>query len=154
MVFQLNLDTETVGHMNLPMPVCVEPTATVREVLAQMKNEKRGSVSICRDGKLVGIFTERDALDLMASGASFDVAIETVMTSNPATISTNDTMKTAIDTMSSGGYRRLPVIDEEGRPVGLLKVAAILHYLVQHFPSFIYNLPPRPDQTSHQREGA
>lgn len=154
MVFQLRLDTETVGQMDLPMPLMVDPETTVRAVFGQLQEASRGSVSVCRDGKLVGIFTERDALTLMASQADLDVSIESVMTTNPATISARDTVEAAIAKMSLGGYRRLPVLDDEGRPIGLLKVSAILHYLVQHFPTFVYNLPPRPNQTSRQREGA
>ena len=154
MVFDLHLDTETVGHLNLPMPLCIAPEVPVREVFRQLQETKRGSVSICRDGKLVGIFTERDALNLMALGGEMDVAIEKVMSSQPATVLATDTVRSAIEKMSGGGYRRLPVLDEEGRPVGLLKVSTILHYLVEHFPAFIYNLPPQPNQRVNQREGA
>jgi CBS domain-containing protein len=152
--FQLNLRTETVGHIDTVVPMCVEPHRTIREVLELLRAERRGSTCICREGKLVGIFTERDALQLMADGADLDVPIERVMTQNPATISASDTVETAIATMSLGGYRRLPVLDEKGRPVGLLKVSAILHYLVQHFPNFVYTLPPHPDAAVQHREGA
>jgi CBS domain-containing protein len=153
-VFRLNLDTETVGQMDLPMPLCVTPDVTVRSVFGQLKESNRGSASVCRDGKLVGIFTERDALKLMAAGGDLDVTIESVMTPNPATIRVTDTVESAIARMSLGGYRRLIVIDPEGRPVGLLKAVAILHYLVQHFPKFVYTLPPNPNQRPQQREGA
>ena len=154
MVFQLHLDTETVGHIDLPAPFCVTPDVSVREVLEKLKEERRGSALICRDDKLVGIFTERDALYLMASNGSIDQPIETVMNDSPATIFPSESVQTAISRMSRGGYRRLPVIDDENRPIGLLKVTAILHYLVQHFPEFVYNLPPSPDDTTQQREGA
>lgn len=154
MIFDLHLDTETVGHMDLPMPLCVEPSVSVRDVFGKLKQTRRGSVSVCRDGKLVGIFTERDALTLMATDGDIDVPVESVMSHEPASILASDTIRSAIETMSAGGYRRLPVLDGEGRPVGLLKVSAILHYLVQHFPSYVYNLPPRPKQAVQQREGA
>jgi CBS domain-containing protein len=153
-VFQLHLDTETVGHIDLPSPFCVTPDASVREVLEKMKEERRGSALICRNEKLVGIFTERDSLYLMASNGSIDCPIEEVMNRDPETIFPTETVQTAISKMSRGGYRRLPVVDEENRPIGLLKVTAILHYLVQHFPKFVYNLPPSPDDTTQQREGA
>jgi hypothetical protein len=38
--------------------------------------------------------------------------------------------------------------------VGLLKVRGIVHYLVEHFPKTIYNLPPEPSMVTQQREGA
>jgi len=152
-IFELKLD-ETVGHIDLVAPLTVEPSVSVRSVLDQMRDTKRGSVSVCEDGKLVGIFTERDALNFIAAEADFDVAIEKVMTRNPETVSSDDQMLTAINKMSIGGYRRLPVVDADGKPTGLLKVSTILHYLVQHFPAFVYNLPPTPKQRSAEREGA
>ena len=72
MVFQLHLDTETVEHIDLPTPFCVTPDVSVREVLERMKEERRGSALICRDEKLVGIFTERDSLQLMAKNGSIE----------------------------------------------------------------------------------
>jgi hypothetical protein len=56
--------------------------------------------------------------------------------------------------MSFGGYRRLPIVDDKGRPTGLLKVPGILHYLVEHFPNVVYNLPPTPHHSTQEREGA
>jgi CBS domain-containing protein len=136
------------------MPLCVDSKLSTRAVLELLRRENRGCVCLCDGEKLVGIFTERDALHLMAQGADVDVPIETVMTRQPATVLATDTVEAAIAKMSLGGYRRLPVLDADGRPVGLLKVSAILHHLVQHFPKFVYNLPPEPGQTHQDREGA
>lgn len=152
--FQLNLNTETVNHANPASPPCVEPHVTVREVMEAMKAERRGCAMICRDGVLVGIFTERDALRLMAADANLNVPIETVMVRNPVTLAARDTVGRAISKMSLGGYRRLPIVDEAGRPVGVLKVPGILHYLVEHFPNMVYTLPPTPHHAMQQREGA
>jgi CBS domain-containing protein len=114
----------------------------------------QAAVLICRDGKLLGIFTERDALKMMAGKANFDVKLSEVMTRNPVTLSRRDSVGSAIAKMSQGGYRRLPIVDEGGRPVALLKIEGILHFLVEHFPSVIYNLPPEPHQITQDREGA
>ncbi len=154
MVFQLHLNTETVGHIDTSMPLCVDPDRSIRSVLELLRESKRGSVCVCRDEKLVGIFTERDALHLMADGADLEGPIASVMSTHPATISATDTVEVAIAKMSLGGNRRLPVLDAEGRPVGLLKASAILHYLVQHFPKFVYTLPPEPNRAMQHREGA
>jgi CBS domain-containing protein len=56
--------------------------------------------------------------------------------------------------MQEGGYRHLPVVNEVGRPVGVLSVKQIVHYLVEHFPTTIYNLPPDPTVIPQEREGA
>ena len=69
-------------------------------------------------------------------------------------LSEQDTLGAAITKMAHGGYRRLPIVDAEGRPVGFLKVGSILHFLVDHFPSTVYNLPPKPHHSTEAREGA
>ena len=153
MAFHLNLQKESVNECSTEL-LCVSPELSVRDAIERLKQERRGSVSICRDGKLIGIFTERDALRLMSSQGSVDVPIESVMTSNPATVRETDSVAAAIKIMADGGYRRLPIVDADGRPTGLIKVSDILHYLVQHFPEYVYNLPPNPDILSKQREGA
>ena len=152
--FHLHLDTETVNHTQPIEPLLVEPALSVRNVLQLMKKQKRGSVLICRDGLLVGIFTERDALRLMAAGSNLDTPVEQIMSSDPESVSESDTVGSAISKMAEGGFRRLPIVDDRKRPVGLLKVSTILHYLVEHFPKFVYNLPPKPHHTTQQREGA
>jgi len=45
-------------------------------------------------------------------------------------------------------------VDEAGRPVGVLSVKRIVHYLAEHFPATVYNLPPDPGVVPQEREGA
>jgi CBS domain-containing protein len=152
--FQLNLDTETVAQCQPAVVICVEPTASAGEALRHMKDNNRGAVLICRDQVAVGIFTERDALRMMAAGTSFDTPIEQVMTANPVVLHAGDKVAKAITLMAQGGYRRLPIVDGQGHPMGIIKVEGILHYLADHFPATIYNLPPEPHHSFQMREGA
>jgi CBS domain-containing protein len=140
----------------------------LREVLALMKEKKAGSVLVCDSaGRLVGVFTERDALRLMAANfpsgaahngdehaAGLDAPIEQVMTPNPTTLSSADTVGEAITLMSAGGYRRLPITDESGKSLGTVEAAGILTYLAEHFPRVVFTLPPAPHQATQTREGA
>ncbi len=154
MTFQINLHIETVDHCHPIEPTCVDPSATVADALQQMKQDNRGAVLVCRGDAVVGILTERDALRMMAAGDDFGVAVEKVMTPDPVFLRATDKVDTAISMMVKGGYRRLPIVDEKGRPTGMLKLEGILHYLVEHFPSMIYTLPPTPHHTTKNREGA
>ena len=154
MDFQLNLNTESVRHAGLKEPLCVPPGMSVRDVLVLMKQHNTGCVLTCRDEKLVGIFTQRDVLRLLATEADLGAAVETVMAADPTALHESDTVATAIREMSNGGYRHLPVVDDAGRPLGLLKVRGIVHFLVEHFPNAIYNLPPEPRLVAQEREGA
>jgi CBS domain-containing protein len=152
--FQLNLNTETVDQCHPAEPLCVAPTSSVAEALRQMKEHNRGAVLVCQDQAVIGIFTERDALRMMAAGASFDVPIQQFMTPDPVVLRARDVVGKAITMMAEGGYRRLPIVDEAGRPTGIIRVEGIMHYLVEHFPAVIYNLPPRPHHSTQEREGA
>ena len=154
MAFYLNLNTETIGQVVTTHPICLEPHTPVHDAFRRMRKQRRGAVLVCRAGVLAGIFTERDALALMVDEADLDVPIERVMTENPVALSARDTVATAIATMSEGGYRRLPVVDANGRPTGFLNANSILHFLVDHFPATVYNLPPTPHHTPESREGA
>lgn len=154
MSFELNLNRETVEQVSTADPLCIESGTSVRETLHQMRERRRGAVLVCQGGKLSGIFTERDALKLMVPGANLDAPIDEVMTRNPKVISDKETVGQAIAKMSRGGYRRLPIVDAEGRPKGFVKVSSILHFLVGHFPAIVYNLPPEPHHVTQTREGA
>ena len=152
--FQLNLNTETVRQAGLKEPLCVPPGMSVRDVLVVMKQHNTGCVLICRDEKLAGIFTQRDVLRILATDGNLATPIEDAMARNPVSLHETDTIATAIRKMSTGGYRHLPVVDDDNRPLGLLKVRGIVHFLVEHFPNAIYNLPPEPRLVAQDREGA
>jgi CBS domain-containing protein len=126
----------------------------VRAVLQRLQAERTGVAMVCNDGKLLGVFTERDALRLLADGANLDVPVAEKMIESPVTVRKTDTVARAISLMSVGGFRRLPIVDEAGRIEGVLKVSSLLHYLVEHFPKVIYTLPPEPHYKPVAREGA
>ena len=149
-----DLNAETLEHLYEREPLCVEPDMAVSEAFRQMNALKKGGALVCRDGVLVGIFTERDAISLMADAADLDVPIERVMTKNPVALSIHDTVAAAIEKMAHGGYRRLPIVDANGVPTGFVGATRILHYLVDHFPATVYNLPPSPHHATETREGA
>src|SRR5262249_46748139 len=104
--------------------------------------------------KLIGILTERDALKLMARDADLSTPVREVMSNEPTTIPTTATVGDAIRVMSEGGYRHVPIVDAAGQPKGVGAVHGIVHYLVDHFPATVYNLPPNPNDSTREREGA
>lgn len=159
MSFQLSLSTEPVTAAYPDDLLVVEPSATVKEVLQLFRTQGTASLLVCdstnREGDtLVGIFTERDALKWMASGESMDGPICEAMSTNPVVIGANATVGEAIKKMSAGGYRHLPILATDGKPIGMAVVKGIVHYLVDHFPETIYTLPPTPNAVPSEREGA
>jgi CBS domain-containing protein len=152
--FQLNLETETVDHCHPSQALCAQPGDSVRSVLRQMQAAKTGAAMICEGSKLIGVFTERDSLRLLADNANLDMPVSEVMVRNPITVRRTDTVGRAISLMGGGGFRRLPIVDEAGMVQGVLKVSGLLHYLVEHFPKIVHTLPPEPHYKSADREGA
>jgi CBS domain-containing protein len=149
----LNLNGESIGQVDIRPPLAVAPEASVREVLRLLKERRRGSVLVCRQGRLVGILTERDILRLLAGRPDLDVAVEREMTPDPLTANLSDSVGAAVERMAENGYRRLPLVDAENRPIGEIDVEGIVHLLVQHFPQAVYNLPPVAGPPTGEREG-
>ena len=120
-------------------PIMVEPSMPVRDVLQLFVERSIGCVPVVDDGRLVGIFTERDAV--VRLGARFeeiaDQPISEFMTSNPETIELDAQIAYALQRMDVGGYRHLPVISNE-RVVGVISIRDILQYLARHLEVVAY----------------
>lgn len=154
MDFQLSLQSEGVGSAYPDQPLAATANESVGQVLQLLRAQRTGAVLICEGEKLVGILTERDALKLMASGADLKLPVREVMSREPTTILSTATVGEAIRVMAEGGYRHLPIVDGDGKPTGVVAVHGIVHYLVDHFPETVYNLPPDPKSAPRAREGA
>lgn len=154
MDFHLSLESEGVASAYPEQPLATTTDDTVGNVMQLMRAQRNGAVLICEGPKLVGIFTERDALKLMARGADFSAPVREAMSTAPVTIADSATVGEAIRKMSEGGYRHLPIVDCQQHPKGMLAVSGIVHYLVDHFPETVYNLPPDPKAKPREREGA
>lgn len=149
-----NLKGETVSRLYPSQPWMVQPIQPVADAVKLMREKKVGCVLVCEQRRIVGIFTERDLLRrVLAQKKSLDTPIQECMTPNPITVHPKDSIGCAIKRMQKGGYRHLPVVVDD-RPVGILSVKRIVHYLVEHFPTTVYNLPPHPQPIEPQREGA
>jgi CBS domain-containing protein len=140
--------------------VCrVSPRDSIEQVVRTMVGCRTG-FALVMDGadgaaRLVGIFTERDFVNrVVAAGADVSLPVERVMTVGPKVVRRSATVQSAVEMMEAGGYRHLPVVGDNGEPVGVLSVKDVVRYLVEYFPARVYNLPPTPDQAQPAREGA
>lgn len=153
MDFQLHLETESVEQAHPTKPVCVLPEDSIRHVMRVLKSSATSAAMVCRDGKLDGIFTERDALRHLADGSDLDVPVSTAMVKEPVTIRMSDSVGKAIGLMSSGKFRQIPIVDSQDHVIGVVGVAGVLRYLVEHFPRIIYTLPPSPHHKMETTDG-
>jgi len=151
-----SLRSDPVSRLELRLACTARPDAPIEQAVRQMADGRTGCVLILGDdGRLVGIFTERDFVNrVVAAGLDVSRPVGDVMTRDPKTLARTDNVQQAVELMGAGGYRHIPVLGELGQPVGVLSVREIIHYLVEYFPAKVYNLPPTPNQTQPAREGA
>lgn len=136
--------------------VCVAPNASVGTAIELMNRHGVGCVLVTRDARLLGIFTERDVVTKVVAG-KIDIdrtQIEAVMSRAPEVLSPDDRIAYALNKMSSGGFRRIPLVDDAGCVVGVVTMRNVVDYLVELFPVAVLNLPPEPQQKALAREGA
>ncbi len=133
--------------------ISVPADATLQQVVAILQEKHIGCVLVvAKDGKLMGIFTERDLLTRVA-GKRLDWSKEPVsehMTPDPEALHLDDRIVWALNLMHVGGYRHVPLTDESGVPVGVISVKDIVEFIVDLFPAAVLNLPPDP----HRKPGS
>lgn len=135
----------TLALLSPPEPVCVHDTVTVQEAVNAMVGRRQAGVLVVdADGRLVGIFTERDVLRRVLGQAQDPsrTVVATVMTPDPEVLRMSDRVAYALHCMSVAGYRTVPVVDDEGRPVGVVTATDVIRWLASIFPEAVLNLRP------------
>jgi CBS domain-containing protein len=101
--------------------LALAPQTTVRAAAELMAKGKIGAVMVVEQGRLIGIFTERDALfRVIASGLDASTTqLADVMTVAPKTVAPNDSYGYALVLMQEGGFRHAPVVEND-KPIGIV----------------------------------
>jgi len=152
-----SLAEERLRVLSRRQPVTVAPGTSLADCVRAIQRTGTGdSVFVCdADGRLKGVLTERDIFGRIVGGdIDLREPVETLMTTQPHTLDLDDTIRDAIVLMRTGRYRNVPMVDEEGRLVGVVRQADIIKYLAESFPEELLNLPPRPHQRMKEPEGA
>jgi CBS domain-containing protein len=135
-------------------PAIVSPGTSIADAMTRMQGIGGEALLICDRDRLVGILTERDVmLKVLARGVDTDETVDRFMTAKPDTLTGDATVEDALRLMEHGGYRTIPLTDEHGSVVGVLRQRDILEFVAEAFPQEILNLPPRPHQVADQAEG-
>lgn len=106
---------------NRPFLVCT-PEDEVGSIAAHMKTYEQGAVLVVTPtGELVGICTERDlCYKVLADALPPSTPVSAVMTADPQAVPPDMLFGNVLHLMFEGGFRHMPVVDEMGRPLGLV----------------------------------
>ena len=144
------------SDLSLRTPVRVRPDTQLFEVVGKLREFRCGSAVVeDADGTLLGIFTERDLMNRVdhRSFAWHTQPVSQVMTAHPTCVTRDESLAGALERMSTGGFRHLPIVDANGHATGLVSIRDILNYIVEHYPAEFLNLPPDPEHEMSGRWG-
>jgi CBS domain-containing protein len=144
--FDAALLSEPLRALPVRPPLVFRPSDSATDAMRLMQREHRGCVVVTEDGSpsspLLGIFTERDVLYRIVDRGKnpATLPLDAVMTSDPEVLPVSGTIAHALNKMSVGGFRHVPVVDEQHRPVFVVSVRDIVEFLVEAFPREVLTL--------------
>ncbi|WP_019515480.1 CBS domain-containing protein [Sphingomonas sp. Mn802worker] len=111
--------------------VFISPDRTVADAVALLAERRIGAVPVLDDGRVVGVFSERDVIRcLREHGASaLDQSIAAVMTAPAVTVGRDDSVLGALSLMTRRRIRHLPVV-ERARIVGIVSIGDLVKYRI------------------------
>ena len=147
------LDIEDpIKKLNLRPVIKANHNQTIKEVVKILNEQHMGCVLVADDqDRTVGIFTERDILKRILQN-NLDLNKEKLkdhMTKNPETLSEDDPIAYALNKMSAGSYRHIP-ITKKGEVKYILSVKDIVDHISMTYRPKVLNIPPDPNQTITQ----
>ena len=155
-VGRIELRTEKARVLARLAPGTVRAGSPLRDALATMRAHAGDAVLVLDgNGKLIGILTERDVLNrVLGKDVDESRPVDEFMTAPARMLHADATLIEAMRSMEQGHFRNVPLVDDEGMVVGLLRQQDLLEYVAEAFPQEILNLPPRPHQMMEEPEGA
>ena len=135
--------------------IVLNEQATLQDAIASMQKYHIGCILLDNNHKITGIFTERDIVQHIV-GNRHNLEKECVadyMTKSPDVLHFQDPIAFALNKMISGGYRHIPIVDKEKKPIGIITMQDIINHLGDYFFDDIVNLPHTPLRDQTQREG-
>lgn len=107
--------------------VTASAEASIKDVAKIMSEKNIGSVLIVDESnRVIGIFTERDLVKVVALGIDINTPIKSVMTTNVISAYPTDNIAAIAIKMLEKGVRRMPVVDEYNRLLGIISIRDVL----------------------------
>src|SRR5438093_8419536 len=137
--------TDTVKLLAPSEPIRLPVEATVHEALTKMVPHRRAAVVVVDgEGRLIGLMNRLDMLTrVMAERRDpRQTRVGDVMTPEPEALAPNDLISYAINRMHSAGYRTIPLVDADRRPIGIVTANDVVQWLAELFPEVVLNVRP------------
>ena len=119
---------ELLHEVNVGEPDILDASADVDEAVQVMHTKGSDCVLVVQNGRLVGIFTDRDAVLKVAGRPAQRQPLADLMTRDPVVLRHDDTIAVAINKMAVGGFRHIPIVEGD-RPVGLVAARDVFRHL-------------------------
>ena len=128
-----SLVEDRVAALKPKPPMVVPHDQAVSKVLEFMLGKKIGCVFVVKDEQIVGVFTERDAMNRIHTefAEHADKPISEFMTPDPKSLESDAKLAFAVRLMDQGHYRHILVVDRDAKPQGVTSVRDILGYLTE-----------------------
>lgn len=122
---------DPISSLDLPTPECIPANTSLSDAIKLMRDENAGCLLIVDSKKaLVGIFAQGDLFEKVA-GSDMDLKKTTVadlMTKDPTVLKASDPIGHILHLMSLQGYRHIPIVDPDGRPISLASFKVMLQF--------------------------
>ena len=148
-----NVRGDSVSLMETDDYVCLAPTDALSKAIEAMKADEGGCAIVCENGRVVGIFTERDLLTkIIGEPVDLNSPVSNWMSPVVATLTPDATIGDAVAVMNEKSYRNIPLV-KDGQLAGSISVFDVISYLAESYPKTTMNLPPNPDQVMETTDG-
>ena len=120
---------QTIGDVMTASPVSIESDQPAVQAAKAMEDANVGSLPVVEDGKLVGMVTDRDlVMRVMARGLDASkVTVSDCCSADPVFLRADETLDAALARMAKEKVRRLPVVEDGRRLVGIVAQADVSH---------------------------
>ena len=147
--------TDNIFSIGIKKAVLINEDASIESVIKSMQRSHSSCILIVKNNKISGIFTERDIVTKIVA-RNVDYKNEKIcdyMTNNPEILQSDDSIAFALNQMTDGGFRHVPIVHSKSKDIFVISMQDIINSIGNYYFDDIINLPPKPLRTTNQREG-
>ncbi len=133
-VVEQALAEKTVTEIQHAPFTTIAPDTSIASAIEKLAASHIACLLVAEEGKLVGVFTDRDVLDKVALEYDQvkDAPVSNVMAANPVYVYETDPAAAALSVMAVGGYRHVPILDLDDQLVGIVSPQRVTAFLQRH----------------------